>query len=248
MAEQHSFVLYSDYQTHIDRLTLEQRGVLLTAVFAHASAKVEPDMDAATGMAFSFIAAQLDRDRAKWERTQRSRAEAGHKGGVASGTVRKQNEANEASASFVKQTKANEADTVTVTDTVTDTVTGTVTDTATDTEKESTGAFGGPPAAAPPTLAPCSVKPARIKHGQYGWVKLTDEEYSRLSNDLGEPEVKRCIAYVDESAQSNGNKNKWRDWNLVLRKCARNGWGKGETKASPIRSRDAVKTAADYED
>ncbi len=67
--------------------------------------------------------------------------------------------------------------------------------------------------------------PARKKYGQYGWVKLTDSDYNRLLNDLGESEVKRCIAYIDEAAQSTGNKNKWRDWNLVIRRCHRDGWG-----------------------
>ena len=73
--------------------------------------------------------------------------------------------------------------------------------------------------------APAPTKKSRKSFGEFGWVKLTDEEYHRLSNDLGEAEVKRCIAYVDESAQSTGNKNKWRDWNLVIRKCSREGWG-----------------------
>ena len=72
---------------------------------------------------------------------------------------------------------------------------------------------------------PAPTKKSRKSFGEFGWVKLTDEEYHRLSNDLGEAEVKRCIAYVDESAQSTGNKNKWRDWNLVIRKCSREGWG-----------------------
>lgn len=67
--------------------------------------------------------------------------------------------------------------------------------------------------------------PARRAHGQYQWVKLTGEEYSRLLADLGEAELARCIAYVDEAAQSTGNKNKWKDWNLTLRKCHRDGWG-----------------------
>lgn len=67
--------------------------------------------------------------------------------------------------------------------------------------------------------------PARHAHGQYQWVKLTGEEYSRLLADLGEAELARCIAYVDEAAQSTGNKNKWKDWNLTLRKCHRDGWG-----------------------
>lgn len=36
--------------------------------------------------------------------------------------------------------------------------------------------------------------PARRAHGQYQWVRLTDEEYSRLLADLGEAELARCIA------------------------------------------------------
>ena len=67
--------------------------------------------------------------------------------------------------------------------------------------------------------------PTRQKHGSFGWVRLTDEEYTRLVADFGEVEALRCIAYVDEAAQSTGNKNKWRDWNLVVRKCHRDGWG-----------------------
>lgn len=61
--------------------------------------------------------------------------------------------------------------------------------------------------------------------GEFGWVKLTQQEYRNLMADLGEEELNRCIAYVDESAQSTMNKNKWKDWNLVLRKCHRDGWG-----------------------
>ena len=76
---------------------------------------------------------------------------------------------------------------------------------------------------------PAPTKQTKKPFGEFGWVKLTDDEYNRLINDLGEAEVKRCIAYVDESAQSNGNKNKWRDWNLVVRKCHRQGWGKDRT-------------------
>ena len=91
-------------------------------------------------------------------------------------------------------------------------------------ERESTA----PPAALPTPSESKKPKVIRHQYGQYGWVKLSDEEYSRLSNDLGEAEVKRCIEYVDESAQSTGNKNKWRDWNLVIRRCHRDSWGLGK--------------------
>jgi len=67
--------------------------------------------------------------------------------------------------------------------------------------------------------------PPHRKHGEYGWVRLTDEEHTRLLADLGETELARCIKYLDESAQGNGNKNKWKDWNLKIRRCARGKWG-----------------------
>lgn len=76
--------------------------------------------------------------------------------------------------------------------------------------------------------------PTRTRHGEYGWVLLTDDQYAKLEKDLGKAELDRCIRYVDESAQSNGNKNKWKDWNLVLRRCHREGWGRREGKEKRI--------------
>lgn len=81
-------------------------------------------------------------------------------------------------------------------------------------------------APAPTRTAGNSRDGGKHKRSKYGWVKLTDTEYARLIADLGEAETARCIVYVDESAQSNGNKNRWKDWNLVIRKCSREGWGK----------------------
>ena len=77
--------------------------------------------------------------------------------------------------------------------------------------------------------------PAKKPFSQYGWVKLTQEEYNRLVVDLGETEAKRCIDYVDEAAQSTGNKNTWKDWNIVVRQCSRNGWGKQQYIATNNR-------------
>ena len=79
-------------------------------------------------------------------------------------------------------------------------------------------------------------KQARKSFGKFGWVKLTGEEYNRLLNDLGQAEVERCITYVDESAQITNNKNKWRDWNLVIRKCSRDGWGKQQHSTNKMPS------------
>ncbi len=89
------------------------------------------------------------------------------------------------------------------------------------------------PSGLSPAATPANEKPVEHKYGEYGWVLLTDEQYARLLAELGEAELQRCITYIDESAQSTGNKNRWRDWNLVLRKCSKEDWGKnGAVKKS----------------
>lgn len=81
----------------------------------------------------------------------------------------------------------------------------------------------------------------RHRYGEYGWVRLSDDEYARLLVDLGEEEMDRSIRYVDESAQSNGNKNRWKDWNLVVRKCAREKWG---VRSTPQHNRPSASGTA----
>lgn len=75
---------------------------------------------------------------------------------------------------------------------------------------------------APPKKPPAPPKKARAP---YGWVKLTDAEYERLCRDLGEAEATYWIRLVDEMAQSTYNKNGWKDWNLTVRRAAREKWG-----------------------
>lgn len=66
------------------------------------------------------------------------------------------------------------------------------------------------------------VKEERHKHGEYGWVKLTDEQYNRLKSEFAN--IDKVIDRIDEYVQSNGNKNKYKDWNLVIRKAIREKW------------------------
>ena len=61
--------------------------------------------------------------------------------------------------------------------------------------------------------------------GEYGWVVLTGEQYSRLLADLGARELERCIDHIDRLAQATGNRNGWKDWNLMVRRCHAEGWG-----------------------
>lgn len=70
------------------------------------------------------------------------------------------------------------------------------------------------------------------KYGEYGWVKLTDGEYERLNKEFSEAEVAKYITYVDTYVQENNNKQKYKDWNLVVRKAIREKWGKDDEKQS----------------
>lgn len=122
-----SFVLYDDWAVQLNKLTMEQRGVLITNVFAYKQGEALLPMDAVTDMLFSMIRAQLDRDAKRWEDKKERRKAAGAAGGRASGAARKtaasesadsgdddakqsfKNEANVPFASNLKQSFKNEA-------------------------------------------------------------------------------------------------------------------------------------------
>ena len=62
------------------------------------------------------------------------------------------------------------------------------------------------------------------KYGVYGRVKLTKEEYSRLVDEFGKNFIDNQINLLDEYIESNNNKNKYTNFNLVLRKSIRENW------------------------
>lgn len=69
-----SFVLYAEYLENIELLSMEQRGVLITALMKYVSGLDIPDMDAATTIAFSFIRSKIDKDQKKYEEVCSKRA------------------------------------------------------------------------------------------------------------------------------------------------------------------------------
>ena len=78
------FFLYTDYKKHLDRLNLEEKGILLDAIFSFAEGN-EVDLDGVVGMAFSFISAQMERDNDNYEKACDAHKEAGAKGGAPKG-------------------------------------------------------------------------------------------------------------------------------------------------------------------
>lgn len=168
-----SFVLYDDWAVQLNKLTLEQRGVLITNVFSYKQGETLLPMDAVTDMLFSMIRAQLDRDAKRWEDKKERRKAAGAAGGRASGAARKtaasessdsgdddskqsfKNEANVPFASNLKQSfknEANEAVTVNVPVPVTVPVPVPVPATVTGTVSTAGAVDNSAPAAAESTL------------------------------------------------------------------------------------------------
>ena len=81
MADKKSFVLYADMWDSIEELDMEQRGVLLTAIFALSNGEEVPEIeDRATRIIWKLIRNQLVRDKTKYEEITEKRSKAGKKG------------------------------------------------------------------------------------------------------------------------------------------------------------------------
>lgn len=90
-----------------------------------------------------------------------------------------------------------------------------------------------PPSNTPPIIPqPLKEKESRTKkkaeqkpkhkHGEYGHVLLTDEEFDRLAADFGQGERDFQIQMMDEYAEL--NRKNYDNWNLAIRKAKREGW------------------------
>ena len=65
----------------------------------------------------------------------------------------------------------------------------------------------------------------RVGYGEYGWVRLTDDEVISLLVKHGEEAVNRGITYIDISAQKTNNRNGWFDWCLTVDRAISENWG-----------------------
>ena len=219
------FLWYAD-AVQFELLTDEQLGQLIRGLLKYSEYHDLPEFkDPVVRLAFSFMAARDDRDSEKYEEMCERRRIAGKKGG----RPKKANAFSENQKVFEeskqKQKKLTSTPALTSTsipapeqETSADKICRIAFPLSGREENLSSEQSG----AAAPTPAGAAV---RHKYGTYGWVQLSDGEYTCLLDDLGEEEFLRCVTYLDESAQSNGNKNKWKDWNLVVRRCSREHWG-----------------------
>lgn len=73
-------------------------------------------------------------------------------------------------------------------------------------------------------------KDKKEKYGKYGRVNLLNEEYERLINEFGKIYIDDIINRLDEYVEANNNKNKYNNYNLVIRRAIRDNWFKIKVK------------------
>lgn len=91
-----SVILYANKLEPLEDLTIEERGIILTAIMAYMVGGEVPEMDRTVKMAWRYIDAQLKLDSEKYEETIRAaRSESGKKGAAARWGKDGKNMANE---------------------------------------------------------------------------------------------------------------------------------------------------------
>ncbi|MBQ8309898.1 MAG: hypothetical protein IJX80_02670 [Clostridia bacterium] len=180
--ERNSFLLYLNFGKQLRKLSVEERGELITAIFDYEEhGHIETELSPRVDLVFSFIADTLDRDRKAYEARCEQNRENGKRGGR---PPKKQTEA-ETDNRFPKKSektegfseKAKKADNDNDIDIDIDI--GNDNESDSDNETENGNVFllnrGGAPGALP-TDTPCPSAPQK-KEEKYA---LTDEEYLSL--------------------------------------------------------------------
>jgi DnaD/phage-associated family protein len=100
-----SFILYTEQKEVVDKLTDEQAGKLFKAIYEYAETEQMPQLDSLLDIVIIPFKQSMDRNTEKWEEIKKKRSEAGRMGAE----IKKQKQAKEANAKFVKQSTANQA-------------------------------------------------------------------------------------------------------------------------------------------
>lgn len=100
-----SFILYTEQRAVIEKLSDEQAGKLIKAIYEYVETEQMPELDAMLDIVIIPFRQSLDRNKEKWEDVKEKRREAGKLGAE----IKKQKKAKEANANFAKSEKAKQA-------------------------------------------------------------------------------------------------------------------------------------------
>ena len=113
-----SFILYTEQKEVIDKLTDEQAGKLIKAIYEYVETDKMPQLDSLLEIIIIPFKQNIDRNIDKWEQIKQKRSEAGKIGAE----IKKQKQAKQANANFAKSKEANQAVNVNVNENVNDNV------------------------------------------------------------------------------------------------------------------------------
>lgn len=83
MNKKNSFLLYTKHKFCLDILNLEQKGILMDAIFSYANDEEFTIHDSSVKMAFGFMRQGIDENAERWNEEKNRRVEAGRMGGLA---------------------------------------------------------------------------------------------------------------------------------------------------------------------
>ena len=105
MAKKDSFILYTEQKAVIDKLTDEQAGKLIKAIYEYVQNGEMPELDTVLDLVITPFKTVLDKDKESYERVCKARAEAGAKGGK----QKKQMQTNESKDKQKKQMQTKDS-------------------------------------------------------------------------------------------------------------------------------------------
>lgn len=100
-------MLYFDIRPSLNRMTDAEQAQLFRAILDYGQFGTDPGFEDRLGLVWDFIKPMIDRDATRYQEIQEKRARAGSRGGQARANNAKQNEANQAIASFASDDVAN---------------------------------------------------------------------------------------------------------------------------------------------
>ena len=100
-----SFILYTEQKEVIDKLTDEQAGKLIKAIYEYVETDKMPQLDSLLEIVIIPFKQNIDRNIDKWEQIKQKRSEAGKIGAE----IKKQKQAKQANVNFAKSKEANQA-------------------------------------------------------------------------------------------------------------------------------------------
>ena len=189
-----SFILYTEQKVVIDKLTDEQAGQLIKAIYEYAETEEAPKLDMLIDLVFTPIKQSIDRNSEKWEETKQKRSEAGKKGMAT--RWKQDNNDNNVITNDNKNNNVNQSITsITVNDNVNVNVNDNVNvNNNIYTPSEDKTSTGG------------TAKASKHKYGKYKNVLLKDEELQALKEKYSN--WKELIEYLDEYIERLGYKAK----------------------------------------